>query len=57
MECYMNGSKGKRPNIFELMDKIKEFKTYNKIGNFYNVSGNAVKKWFSFYGILDMMKE
>jgi hypothetical protein len=55
-ECYYQGTKGKRPPVFELINKFKDLKTFVSVGKFYNVSDNAVRKWCSYYGILDMVK-
>ena len=55
-ECYRELSKGKRPSVFELIEKFKELKNFVQVGKFYNVSDNAVRKWCSFYGILDIVK-
>lgn len=56
VECYRELSKGKRPSVFELIEKFKELKNFVQVGKFYNVSDNAVRKWCSFYGILDTIK-
>lgn len=56
-ECYISASKGKRPNVLELIDKFKELKNFVQVGKYYEVSDNAVRKWCEFYGILDMVKE
>lgn len=55
-ECYVDATKGKRPKVFELLDSFKKHKNFTQVGNHYGVSSNAVKKWCSFYGILDMVK-
>jgi len=55
-ECYSECTKGKRPPVFELIKKFEELKTFVDVGKFYSVSDNAVKKWCSYYGILDMVK-
>lgn len=56
-ECYYESTKGKRPPVFELIEKFENLKSFVKVGEFYDVSDNAVRKWCSFYGILDMVKE
>lgn len=53
VECYQNGRKGNRPDVFELIKKFKELKNFVQVGKFYNVSDNAIRKWCIFYGILD----
>jgi len=55
-ECYFQGTKGKRPPVFELIKKFEELKSFVSVGKFYNVSDNAIRKWCSYYGILDMVK-
>jgi hypothetical protein len=55
-ECYVDAAKGKRPKVFELLDSFKKYENFTQVGKHYNVSGSAVKKWCSFYGILDMVK-
>jgi len=56
-ECYFQTIKGKRPNVFELLDKFNELKNFSSVGRFYEVSDNSVRKWCVFYGILDMVKK
>jgi hypothetical protein len=56
-ECYINSNKGKRPDVFELINKFKHLKTFTQVGKFYGVSDNAIRKWCYFYGILDKVKE
>ena len=56
-ECYNAIRKNNRPNVFELLEKFKELKTFVKVGEYYNVSDNAVKKWCTTYGILDRVKD
>jgi len=56
-ECYIDSNKGNRPSVFELIKKFQELNTFVSVGKYYNVSDNAVRKWCSFYGILDMVKK
>ena len=56
-ECYIELKKSKRPNVLELIEKFKELHSFTKVGNYYEVSDNAVRKWCRFYGILDMVKK
>ncbi len=55
--CYKDYERHSVPNVIELLNKFKELKSYVKVGEFYNVSDNAVKKWCKFYKIIDMVKE
>jgi len=56
-KCYREHIKINIPKVPELIKKFKELKTFTKVGEFYSVSDNAVKKWCKSYGILDMIKE
>lgn len=56
-ECYRELEISKRPNVIELIEKFKELKSFVKVGEFYNVSDNAVRKWCRLFGILDMVKK
>lgn len=55
-ECYRLDSKGKRPDVFELLDIFRKYNSFVKVGKHYGVSDTAVKKWCKFYGILDKIK-
>lgn len=56
-DCYYSATKGKRPSVFDLLEKFKELKTFTQVGKYYGVSDNAIRKWCSFYGVNDMVKE
>lgn len=56
-ECYREAIRVDVPNVFELLEKFKELKSYVQVGKFYNVSDNAVRKWCKYYKIIDMVKE
>lgn len=55
--CYLMATKGKRPEVFELIDKFKEYGSFVKVGKFYEVSDNAVRKWVELYGINEKIKD
>ena len=57
VECYREFTKNKIPKVPELIQKFKELKSFVQVGNYYSVSNNAVKKWCTSYGILDMIKD
>lgn len=56
VECYRIKSKGCRPDVFELIEIFKKYKSFVKVAKYYNVSDNAVRKWCQFYGILNKIK-
>ena len=41
----------KLPLKDELINNYKKFKSFLKLGKFYNVSDNAVRKWFKHYNL------
>lgn len=58
-ECYRDFVRKENniPKVPELLEKFKELHSFIRVGKFYNVSDNAVKKWCIRYGILDMVKK
>ena len=49
---YRSASNGsKRPGKDILISILKEVKNFKKIGEFYGVSDNAVRKWCKYYGL------
>lgn len=56
VECYRSDNKGNRPDVFTLLKLFEKYKTFTKVGEYFKISGNAVKKWCILYGILDMVK-
>lgn len=56
VECYRYSNKGNRPDVFTLLEIFEKYKTFTKVGEYFNVSDNAVRKWCIIYGILDMVK-
>lgn len=52
IKCKNIGKKGKRPSVFELINKFKELKSFLQVGKFYGVSDNAIRKWCNYYDIL-----
>lgn len=57
VECYREFSRNTLPKVPELIQKFKELKSFVQVGKYYSVSDNAVKKWCTNYGILDMIRE
>lgn len=55
-ECAHKANGSKRPDVFELLDAFKEYKSFLQVGKHYGVSDNAVRKWCNLYGILDKVK-
>jgi Zn finger protein HypA/HybF involved in hydrogenase expression len=47
----------KRPNVTDLLEAFKTYKSYVQVGKHFNVSDNAVRKWVQLYKIKDMIKE
>jgi hypothetical protein len=56
IECYRIHTKSDKPKVPELLEAFGKYKSYLQVGNFYNVSDNAVRKWVNSYGIQDMVK-
>jgi predicted nucleic-acid-binding Zn-ribbon protein len=54
--CYHNSIQNSTPKVPELLNMFEIYETFTKVGKYYNVSDNAVKKWCIKYGILDMVK-
>lgn len=52
VECYDKYKRRNVPEISELLLKIEELGSFEKIGRYYNVSGKSVSKWCKSYGIL-----
>lgn len=50
-ECAHKGNGSKRPTVFELIEKFKELKSFVRVGNYYGVSDNAVRKWCKLYNL------
>lgn len=50
-ECSHKANGSKRPDIFELIDKFKELKSFVQVSNYYGVSDNAVRKWCKLYNL------
>lgn len=55
-ECAHKANGSKRPDVFELLNAFKEYKSFLQVGRHYGVSDNAVRKWCNLYGILDKVK-
>lgn len=56
-ECYRKHARYRIPKVPELLEKFEQLKSYLKVGAYYQVSDNAVRKWCEFYGITDMVKK
>ena len=56
VKCYIESTKGRRPDIFTLLNDFKELHSVLQVSKKYGVSDNAVRPWCEFYGILDMIK-
>lgn len=54
--CRIEYSKRGEPSITELVDAFKKYGNYTKVGKYFNVSDNAVRKWCKFYGLIDLIK-
>ena len=52
-ECYRQDNKGNRPSLIQLIQDFKELGSFVQVGNKYNVTDNAVRKWCHLYGIPD----
>lgn len=55
-KCYKDHNSEHLPKVPEILEAFKTFKSFTKVGKFFNVSGNAVKKWCLKYGIMTMIK-
>lgn len=47
----MHSRKVHRPYKEQLVELYKEHKSLSAIGTIYNVSDNAIRKWFKSYGL------
>lgn len=56
-ECYRFDNKGNRPTLVQLLKDFEELSSFVQVGNKYNVSDNAVRKWCKLYGIPTHTKE
>lgn len=56
-ECYKEDTKGNRPSLPQLIKDFSELGSFIQVGNKYNVSDNAVRKWCKLYQIPFHTKE
>ena len=56
-ECFHKAYGNKRPTETELLEKFKELKSYLKVGKYYGVSDNAIRKWVDFYQIKNLINK
>lgn len=58
-ECYRIAQQNavKRPSFLELIEAFKECKNFTKVGQKYNVTDNAVRKWCKIYQIPEKTKD
>lgn len=49
--CYNQDRSSDRPDIITLIKKFKELKSFVKVGEYFGVSDNAVRKWCMLYKI------
>lgn len=57
VECYREDTKGNRPDLIQLLKDFKELKSFVQVGNKYQVSDTAVRKWCKLYGLPILSKE
>ena len=55
-KCYRDHNSEHVPKVPEILDAFKTYKSFTKVGDHFNVSDNAVRKWCLKYGIMDMIK-
>lgn len=55
-KCYRDHNCEHLPKVPEILEAFKNHKSFTKVGEFFNVSDNAVKKWCLKYGIMAMIK-
>lgn len=55
--AYIHAQKIERPSKEQLLNDFKELKSFTQVGNKYNVTDNAVRKWYNSYGIPNKSKE
>jgi Zn finger protein HypA/HybF involved in hydrogenase expression len=55
-KCYREDSSIGIPKVPEILEAFKNHKSFTKVGEFFNVSDNAVRKWCLKYGITAMIK-
>lgn len=56
-KCYREMQKQNIPPKEILIEELKTFTTFTEFGKRFNVSGNAIKKWFKKYDIPHLKKE
>jgi hypothetical protein len=56
-ECFRISIKERNniPKAPELLEAFKIYKNFSKVGKFFNVSDNTVRKWCKNYGILEII--
>ena len=55
-ECYHNKNDN-RPDIISLIKAFKELGNFVKVGNYFGVTDNAVRKWCTLYKLPIKSKE
>jgi Zn finger protein HypA/HybF involved in hydrogenase expression len=55
-KCYRDHNSENIPKVPEILEAFKIYKSFTKVGEFFNVSDNAVRKWCLKYGITAMIK-
>lgn len=55
--AHIHAQKIERPSKEQLLNDFKELKSFTQVGNKYNVTDNAVRKWYTSYGIPNKSKE
>lgn len=56
-ECKNIAASSKIPNYQDLISAFDIHQSFLQVGNYFNVSDNAVRKWCNRYGILDKVKK
>ena len=55
-ECYHNKNDN-RPDIISLLKAFKEYNSFVKVGTYFGVTDNAVRKWCKLYKLPTHSKE
>ena len=44
VECYRNANSSNRPSVIDLINSFKQYKSFTKVAEHYNISDNGVRK-------------
>lgn len=53
--CYRQFASSNIPKLLDVLDAFKKYKSFLRVGEFFNVTDNTVRKWCKKYNILDLV--